>query len=111
MESFKLRVEGAYETEEAAIKDLADQYMRCSHCDAPGDHPIELLLKCPAGDVKKICKSVLFSVKTKVFGRIQWVEKYDLKIYPFKENHWWPAEEFKFEPCEFRYKIIPETDE
>lgn len=112
LETWKLRVEGFYETEEAAIKDLADQYMQCSHCDAPGDHPLELWAKAKGGtpkpvDVSIIGKGVCFSIEMKIFGIKQWVMKERLTIHPFQVNHWWPCEGFVFEPCEFRYEIYP----
>ena len=105
IESWKLRVEGEYENEELAIKDLSDKYMQCSKCDAPGDHPLELWAGNKSREVNLIAKSVCFSIKTSVFGREQWVEKYSLNIYPFKKEHWWPCEGFIFDEIDFKYEI------
>lgn len=106
LESWKLIVEGEYETEEEAIKDLSDKYMYCSKCDAPGDHPLEIFAKTTSREVSLIAKHVCFSVKLEVFGIKQWVQKYILHIHPFKSEHWWPCEGFVFEPCEFKYEIV-----
>lgn len=106
--SWKLSIDGEYESEEAAIKDLADEYMSRSKCDLPGEHPLEILNGSQSRDITTIGKSVWLSVYEKIHGHMQWVIKHKLTIYPFKPEHWWePAKPGNVVPpaTEFRYKI------
>ncbi len=111
METFKLSIEGEYDSEEKAVKDLANKYMQCSKCDLPGEHPVELLMEAKPrkGQLKTVCKGVWLSVWESIYGREQWVEKHELRIYPFKPNHWWPSISGKTQPkgSKFRYEIVP----
>lgn len=105
MQTWKLIVEGEYSSEEEAIKDLADKYMRCSKCDAPGNHPIEHLDKRHVRTIDGIAKAVYFFVQEEVYGINQWVQKYQMSIYPFTKDHWWPCEGFEGPEREFKYEI------
>ncbi|MFA5366706.1 MAG: hypothetical protein WC333_02380 [Dehalococcoidia bacterium] len=113
MESFKLSIEGEFDNEETAIKELADSYMQASKCNPPGEHPAELMgLASFSKDLAKHGKQVLFSVWEKVYDREQWVEKNILVIHPFKKEHWWESEKgFEPQECEFKYEIKVEVDE
>lgn len=106
METWKLRVEGKYKHESRAIRALANKYMKISPCDPPGEHPVELLTGVAAGtNIENIGKRVWFYVKEEVYGRMQWVEKYELIIHPFSEKHWWPSGQGFIPPDQqFRYK-------
>jgi hypothetical protein len=110
MQTWKLIVEGDYETEEEAIKDLADKYMQCSKCDAPNEHPIEHLTGNYNRTIDNIGKRVYLYVEMEIFNKLQMVHKYTLNIYPFKQSHWWEDTNgvFKFEDKEFKFKIIDE---
>jgi hypothetical protein len=120
LQSWKLQIDGEFDdstAEETVIKELADRYMSISHCDPPGEHPIDLLTqkKYDENEIKRkldlIGKSVGLFVYTEVFGINQWIQKYHLTIHPFKQNHWWESiteNKFIFDECEFRYEIIKE---
>lgn len=114
LETFKLTCEGEFDTEEQAIKELSDGYMKRSKCNPPNEHPAQLLVSTEPTPITKeridgIGKIVYFSVWENVYGRWQWIEKYKLCIHPFKAEHWWESTtEPKFVPeeCEFRYEIV-----
>lgn len=108
--SWKLTVEGQYSNEEDAIRDLADDYMKRSRCDLPGEHPLELMSGTQSRDISTIGKAVWLSVYEKVHGHMQWVLKHKLTIHPFKPEHWWePTKPGIAVPpeSEFRYEIQP----
>ena len=112
LSTWKLSVEGEFESEEEAIKELSDRYMRCSKCDPPGEHPIELLSNSKGGsrNIDTISKRVFLSVKEEVYGNLQWIHKLTLNIHPFKKEHWWDSvfkdKPFEFSEKEFKYKIV-----
>lgn len=116
LQTFKLTIEGEFETEEQAIKELSDNYMRCSKCNPPNQHPAELIMGVKPQEItkeriEKIGKTVWFYVWEQVYGKWQWIEKYKLSIHPFRVEHWWESTiEPKFVPqeCEFKYEIIEE---
>jgi hypothetical protein len=108
LSTWKLEVKGEYATEEEAIKDLSDRYMRCSKCDPPGKHFLEMFNKNAVRTLSDIGKRVFFYVEEEIYGHKQLVLKYDLDIHPFKKEHWWKCvngEPFSFEETEFRYVI------
>lgn len=113
IQTWKLRVEGQFESEEEAIKELADRYMQCSKCDPPNEHFIELINGSQLRNVDTIAKGVFFYVYEEVYGIEQWIEKYQIDIFPFKKEHWWESKNgFEFKECEFRYNInSPEKKE
>ena len=108
IQTWKLLIQGEYDSEEEAIKDLADRYMQCSKCDAPNDHLIEHLTNKQSRLLENIAKRVYFYAEMEIFGNVQWIHKYTLNIYPFKDNHWWEDTRgnFKFEEREFKYEIV-----
>lgn len=122
IQTWKLRVEGEFDTEEEAIEVLSDRYLTCSKCDQPGDHPLELLSGKGRREIEKIAKQVYFYVEEEVYGHLQWIQKYILIIPPFKSRHWWPNSKAKgdiesligdpflleWEDKKFRYKIVDE---
>jgi len=106
LETWKLKVEGEFETEEEAIKELSDRYMRCSKCDPPHEGVMEGLLQKNFRTLDTIAKGVFLSVKEEVYGHSQFILKHELVIYPFKKEHWWESSNgFEFEECEFKYEI------
>jgi len=110
IQTWKLQIEGEYASEKYAIKTLSDKYMRCSKCDPPGEHFLELLAgkESKNRDTSNIAKYAFFYVWESVYGHEQWVMKYQLSIHPFKKSHWWEnmdGSPFEFEECKFRYEI------
>lgn len=90
-------------------KTLDDRYMKCSKCDPPGEHFLELLAGNTSRDTSTIGKGVYLSVyETNKYGHAEWQLKHKLTIHPFKKEHWWAdgKTEFVFEECEFRYSIV-----
>lgn len=110
LSTWKYAVEAEFETEEEALKELSDKYMFASKCDAPGDHLFELMAGNTCRPIENIAKGVFFYVYEKVYGHMQWIRKYNLSIYPFKKEHWWPCEGFEFKECEFKYKITTDDE-
>jgi len=128
LQTWKLTVEGEYLTDEEAILDLSDKYLRCSKCDLPGESLSELLSKdlniihgnSPTAEklltniekvnfgvsenktpklITDIAKSVWLFTEEIMYNRPQWVEKHHVIIYPFKTEHWWDA------PSDFTYNV------
>lgn len=110
MQTWKLSIDGEFETDEEAIKDLSDKYMKCSKFDLPGTSVPELLTSTknvyPDGSP---AKRVYLFIEHEVFGIKQMVQKYILNIYPFKQDHFWDADHIRIPTKKFQYKII--TDE
>ncbi len=119
MDSWKLSIEGEFSSVEEAIEELADRYMKCSKCDAPGRHVVEILVA--TGQVSSnqgkrtletIGKAVRFWVWEKnKYGQESWVAMHLLTIHPFKAEHWWPSEGFVPPKRVFKYEIVePENN-
>lgn len=88
MQSLKLWVEGAYENEDLAIKDLADQLLLAHRCVYPRVS-VSVDLKLKIGSSKK-----------------DWQTIKSLRVFPFKKEHWKPIENFVPQPCEFNYLLM-----
>jgi len=128
LQTWKLTVEGEYLTEIEAILDLSDKYLRCSKCDLPGESLSELLSKdfnvvhgnSPTmvklvNDIENVNFEVSTNKKTRtitdisktvwlyteeiIYNRPQWIEKQQIRIYPFKTEHWWDT------PSDFTYNV------
>ena len=111
LSTWKLSIEGEYYNEKTAIRSLSNKYMKCSKCDAPGDHFIELMAGNSSRTIDTIAKRVYFYVYEDVYGHMQWILKYTLNIYPFQKSHWWPCEDFNFEPRKFKYEFVKEKEQ
>lgn len=112
--SWKYVVSGEFDSEESAIKELSDKYMTASKMDPPGEHGTELLSGVKYRKEEDCAKGVFLQVKEKIYGRMQWVTKYNLNIYPFKQKHWWDminGDKYDFQECEFKYEIVNETED
>jgi hypothetical protein len=107
--SWMLSTEGEFETDEEAIKTLADRYMTASRSDPPGRHPLEILAgNGPTRKVEEIGKAVWLYVYTaNQFGHEEWLVKHQLTIHPFKRDHWEKGHELDESEysSEFRYTI------
>ena len=112
--TWKLEVSGDFDTEEEAIKILADSYMSRSKCDWPGTHLVELLMgkPSPTRTRESIAKRVYLYVKEEnKYGHKEWVFKDALNIHPFKKSHWRDApEDVIFRRTKFRYEIMKEEE-
>lgn len=89
MGTFKARVDGAYINDEEAIKGLADQFMRISHCG-----------------FEEPSKRVMFSVKVKLFGKKCWINKNILRIHPFNIEHIKINERSSFAFSDFKCEVL-----
>ena len=91
MSSFKLRIEGEYETEEEAIKDMANQYMQCSKVDPPCESIYLALAGADTHSVdwRTLAKQVALYRYEEVYGIKQKVMIKILNIYPYNKGHWW----------------------
>lgn len=107
--SFKLSIEGEFDDEEKAIKELADDYMTVSKLDPPGESIGELLANQIINKVEDIGKIVRLSVYEKnKYDMFQWNDIKRIKIYPFKEKHWDKTVKYhNFKPSnqDFKYEI------
>lgn len=107
--SLKLTIEGEFNDEEKAIKELADDYMSVSKLSPPGESLAELLANKTVNKVENIGKLVKLAVyENNKYGVKQWNDIKRVKIYPFKAKHWDKTvkyHDFKPPEREFKYEI------
>ena len=107
--SLKLTIEGEFNDEETAIKELADDYMRVSKLNPPGESLAELLCDKKVHNAEDIGKGVILAVYEKnKYGIAQWNDIKRIKIYPFKDYHWDRTvkyHDFKPPQRDFKYEI------
>lgn len=107
--SIKLAIEGEFDNEEKAIKELADDYMRCSKVNPPGESIGELLCQeiiFKAEDIGKVVRLAIYEENK--YGISQWNDIKRIKIYPFKDYHWDKTvkyHDFKPPQREFKYEV------
>lgn len=95
LETFKNTVTGDFQTQDEAIRELADQYLTKMKCYPPRDKV----------STAGICRAAYLSVKEegpsgkwKVLSRVE--------VFPFNINHWHDDGSGQFpRDCEFKYRI------